>query len=157
MARDRHFGAAYGHGLFDDRVHFVIGGEYEKQDCAGLRYASAPGARRKAACIPSIQRRRQAAPGVTVYGQSNNLRNNQITFPGVFQQAQPGPFPPNPYANFTSVLQASPDGTGAVPYQLGAQPYSTAFLSTTLPTLTAGGQGVPLGQYDNLMAPVIAA
>jgi outer membrane receptor protein involved in Fe transport len=152
-ARDRHVGAAYGHGLFEDRVHFVIGGEYEKQDALGCDTvrtwcAQGGGLYSLNPTTPA------AAPGVTVYGQSNNLRNNQITFPGVFQQAQPGPFPPNPYANYSSVLQASPDGTGATAYELGAQPYSTAFLSTTLPTLTAGGQGVPIGQYDNLMAPV---
>ncbi|HTT00908.1 MAG TPA: TonB-dependent receptor plug domain-containing protein, partial [Steroidobacteraceae bacterium] len=31
-ARDRSVGAAYGHGLFDNRIHFVIGGEYQTTD-----------------------------------------------------------------------------------------------------------------------------
>jgi iron complex outermembrane recepter protein len=152
-ARDRHFGAAYGHGLFDERVHFVVGGEYEKQDALGCETVRTWCAQ-NAGLYSLNPTTAGVGPGVTVYGQANDLRFNQITSPGVFQQAQPGPFPPNPYANYTSVLQASPDGTGATAYQLGAQPYSTAFLSTTLPTLTPGGQGIPRAQYDNLMAPV---
>jgi len=30
--KTNHVSAAYGHGLFDNRVHFVIGAEYQKQD-----------------------------------------------------------------------------------------------------------------------------
>src|SRR5580700_2024790 len=37
--RDRHFGAAYGHGLFDNRIHFIIGGEYENSDAVGCEFA----------------------------------------------------------------------------------------------------------------------
>jgi len=37
--KDRHIGAAFGHGLFDNRVHFVVGGEYENQDLVGCYYA----------------------------------------------------------------------------------------------------------------------
>jgi iron complex outermembrane receptor protein len=37
--RDRHFGAAYGHGLFDNRVHLLIGGEYENSDAVGCEFA----------------------------------------------------------------------------------------------------------------------
>jgi iron complex outermembrane recepter protein len=37
--RDRHIAAAYGHGFFDDRVHFVLGGEYESQDSIGCQFA----------------------------------------------------------------------------------------------------------------------
>ena len=36
-AKDRHVGAAYGHGLFNDKVHFVIGGEIEHQDSLGCQ------------------------------------------------------------------------------------------------------------------------
>ena len=32
--KDRHVAAAYGHGLFDDRLHFVLGAEYQRQDPA---------------------------------------------------------------------------------------------------------------------------
>jgi iron complex outermembrane recepter protein len=149
-ARDRHIGAAYGHGLFEDRVHFVIGGEYEKQDSLGCIDARTWCAQN--AGLYSISSTAGAAPGVTAYGQANNLRLNQVTSAGIFQQSG-SPFG-NPYANYTSVLGATPDGTGASAFQLGQQPYSTAFLSTLLPTNVPGGQGIPLGQYTNLMAPV---
>jgi iron complex outermembrane recepter protein len=33
-AKEDHVSAAYGHGLFDNRIHFVIGAEYQKQDPA---------------------------------------------------------------------------------------------------------------------------
>ena len=31
-ARDHHFGAAYGHAMFDGKFHFTLGGEVERQD-----------------------------------------------------------------------------------------------------------------------------
>jgi len=34
---DKHVGAAYGHGLFDNRVHFVLAGEYERHDSVGCQ------------------------------------------------------------------------------------------------------------------------
>src|SRR3984957_19438111 len=36
-AKDRHIGAAYGHSLFDDKFHFVLGGEMEHQDALGCQ------------------------------------------------------------------------------------------------------------------------
>ena len=37
--RDRHVGAAFGHGLFDNRFHFLIGGEYENSAAVGCEDA----------------------------------------------------------------------------------------------------------------------
>jgi outer membrane receptor protein involved in Fe transport len=154
-ARDRHVGAAYGHGFLDDKWHFVIGGEYQNQDALGCEAvrtwcAQNAGYYSVTPTTPGVN------PAVTVYGQSPNLRLNQVSSPSVLQQSGPPPIPglTNPFINYTSVLQASPDGTATVPFQLGQQPYATAFLSTVLPTNVPGGQGVPLYQYANLIAPV---
>ena len=152
-ARDRHFGAAYGHGLFEDKVHFVIGGEYENQDsllCTTRSWcAQNQGLYNGAAQITSPP---FPAPGVTVNVPGSNLRANQQSSNGVFGfAAGPGP---NPLAGYQSVLQASPDGTSTVPFALGLQPQSTNFFSTTFPTTVPGGDGVPLYKYASLMAPV---
>ena len=38
-AKTNHVSAAYGHGLFDNRIHFVIGAEYQKQDPASCQFS----------------------------------------------------------------------------------------------------------------------
>src|SRR5580698_1646539 len=38
-AKSDHIAAAYGHGLFDNRVHFVIGAEYQKQNPASCQFS----------------------------------------------------------------------------------------------------------------------
>ena len=150
-ARDRSVGAAYGHGLFDNRIHFVIGGEYQTTDavdCLSRTWcAQNEGLYSGNAANPAVN------PAITLLDQGTNLRYNQISPGGVFSVAG-GPFPPNPYAGYGTVLQANESGTAAVGYALGQQPYSTAFLSNVFTANPPGGDGPPLYQGSSLMAPV---
>lgn len=146
-ARDRHVGAAFGHGLFDNRLHFVIGGEYENQDPLGCESARSWCARNQGA-----YQSQQGAPGVTTYAYGYNLRANQLGENGTFLlQAPPGPVP-NPFAGATTTLQATPQGNGTTPFALGQQPLSTAPFS--FGNVVPGGDGIPVNQYTMLMAPV---
>jgi len=149
--RDRSVGAAYGHGLFDNRIHFVLGGEYQATDavdCLTRTWcAQNEGLYSGNAANPAVN------PAITLLNQGSNLRYNQISPGGVFSVAT-GPFGPNPYGAYTTVLQANQSGTAAIPYALGQQPYSTAFLSNVFTANPPGGDGPPLYQGNSLMAPV---
>jgi iron complex outermembrane recepter protein len=134
--RDRHLAAAYGHGLLDDRVHFVLGGELENQDSVGCYQA-------RSWCHDDAGVYQNGTGG---YNVGTNLRANQNSSTGVFL-SQGAAYRANAYT-----LQATPDGTGTMPFALGQQPYSTnsASYSNTVP----GGDGTPIYKYSNLMAPV---
>jgi outer membrane receptor protein involved in Fe transport len=134
--RDRHLGAAYGHGLFDDRVHFVIGAEMEKQDSVGCYDA-------RSWCHNGAGLYQNGSGG---YNVGTHLRANQISSTGVFLLQGNGT------AAESYTLQATPDGTATMPFGLGQQPYSTNPFSyaNTVP----GGEGTPIYRYTNLMAPV---
>lgn len=145
-ARDRHFGAAYGHGLFDDKLHFVIGGEIEHQDglgCEDVRSWCAQNA-------GFYQTR-------SIYSSQNPpINTNPLATPinsgvGLTQFTSPyGVFVHVP-AGITQTYQGNPTGNGSLPYGV-TQPYAsdaTAFINTQ-----PGGDGIPLYQYNNLVAPV---
>lgn len=140
--RDRHIGAAYGHGFLNDRFHFVIGGEYQASDDVGCETARSwcaqnQGGYQAAAALPG---------GATITNFGSNLRStyggvNGVLYP--FNWAGLA-FPaggPNPPVTFNS------DGTSTLPYQLGS-PVVSAF------DTTQGGQGTPIYQYTSLQAPV---
>jgi iron complex outermembrane recepter protein len=139
-AKDRHIGAAYGHGLFDDKFHFVIGGELEHQDALGCEDVRSWCSQNQGAYqLPAVPGQ---AVGVTAYQYGSGLRNFSSPT-GVLVTPAPGA---------TSTLQGTQAGNALTPYQLAGAPYAygPAAFNDTIP----GGQGTPIYQYQNLMAPV---
>jgi outer membrane receptor protein involved in Fe transport len=136
-ARDRHFGAAYGHGLFDDRVHFVIGGEIEHQDALGCEDA-------RSWCASNqgfYQSLLSTNPAATSIQSGSGLTSFNSPY-GVFVHVPPGA---------TQSYQGNSTGTGTLPFGV-VQPYASAgaaFINTQ-----PGGDGIPIYQYNNLVAPV---
>ena len=134
-ARDRHIGAAYGHGLFDDKVHFVIGGELEHQDALGCQDVRTWCAKDEGAYqVPNSY-------GTTVYQYGSGLRQYNSPY-GLFL------FP----NGTSSTLQGNPLGNGTQTFAIPSGPY--AFAPTAFNDTMPGGQGTPIYQYSNLMAPV---
>jgi iron complex outermembrane recepter protein len=135
-AKDRHIGAAYGHSLFDDKFHFVIGGEMEHQDSLGCQNVRVWCAADQGA----YQTGQSTVPGVTTYGYGSGLRNYNSPYGVVV----------SPPAGATSTVQGNPLGNGSMPYALAP----TSSLGGSFNNVQTGGQGEPIYQYSNLMAPV---
>ena len=132
-AKDRHIGAAYGHGLFDDKVHFVIGGEMEHQDALGCQDVRAWCAKDEGAY--------QNPAGSSVYTYGFGLRQTNSPY-GLFL---------SPFNTGTTALQGNPAGNGTQTFNLASASNGTfGSFNDVMP----GGDGVPIYQYSNLMAPV---
>ena len=132
-AKDRHIGAAYGHGLFDDKVHFVIGGEMEHQDALGCQDVRTWCAKDEGAY--------QNPAGSSVYTYGSGLRSTNSPY-GLFL---------SPLNTGTTAFQGNPAGNGTQIFNLGSAANGTyASFNDVMP----GGDGVPIYQYSNLMAPV---
>jgi outer membrane receptor protein involved in Fe transport len=139
-ARDRHIGAAYGHGLFDNKVHFVIGGEWEKSDALGCQnvrsWCGQDGGIYQVTPLPAGQ-----------YGYGTGLHFATLSQTGVV----------NPPATVTggTTPQITPDGTNVMPYQLGTLPFPGAGLgNSAINPMPGGSSGEPIYKYTNLLAPV---
>jgi iron complex outermembrane recepter protein len=143
-ARDHHVGAAFGTGLFDNRVHVVLGGEYEKQDALGCQDA-----RTWCAQDNGLYQTGVTAANVATYGWGSNLRTNEISTAGVLSApvtyATPA-FTPQ-YAYNPNALQLSQDGQSLSPYIGG----TNSLIDTVNSSTVLGGDGRPLYQYNNLM------
>ena len=137
--RDRHASAAFGHGLFDNRVHFVIGGEYEKQDQVGCQNARTWCAQDRGFYQTGAVGN-PAAPLAT-YSVGSNLRSNIVSETGAFV---------SPTGSVNS-LQATPDGTGTMAYTGGTSSYVSGSPNSQT---VEGGQGNPINKYTNLTSPV---
>jgi len=133
--KDTHIGAAYGHGLFDNRVHFVIGGEYEDSKAIGCQEARSWCANDKGIYQTA------PLPGQE-YGIGTGLRVNQISMTA--QVSNPGATTNGQGLQFTS------DGQSLMPYGFGTIPYPGAAVTNSVP----GGSGNPIYQFTNLSAPV---
>jgi len=132
-AKDRHIGAAYGHGLFEDKVHFVIGGETEHQDSLGCQNVRAWCAKDEGAW--------QSPAGSSVYAYGFGLRQTNSPY-GLFL---------SPFNATTTALQGNPAGNGTQAFNLPSTANGTfGSFNDVMP----GGDGVPIYQYSNLMAPV---
>jgi len=144
-ARDHHVGAAFGHGLFDNRLHFVIGGEYEKQDALGCQDV-----RTWCAQDNGLYQTGVTAANVATYSYGSNLRTNEISAAGVLSApiafANPATFAPA-YVYNPNAYQLSQDGQTLSAYTGGANPLVDTVNSTTV----VGGQGRPIYEYNNLM------
>jgi outer membrane receptor protein involved in Fe transport len=134
-----HVSAAYGHGLFDNRVHFVIGAEYQKQDpisCqfSGRSWCNSNFGAYNTGFTPGFSFLTAVAPGLTT---------NTSPY-GVLSTAVPG-FPSYVLNTAGSLYSASPDGLGLLPFNSNA-----GFLGGTGP----GGSGEPANEYTNLVTGV---
>ncbi len=135
-ARDKHFGAAYGHGFADGRGHFVVGGEYQNQDSLGCFAV-------RSWCAQGVDLYASAAANSQPYRLGSNVRATQINYNGVFGTG-------NAAANTT--LQATPDGQGTMSFGLGQQPFTT--FGFPRQRNAPGGDGYSAFQFTNLLAPV---
>ncbi|MGC1457580.1 MAG: TonB-dependent receptor [Steroidobacteraceae bacterium] len=149
--RDKHVSAAYGHGLFDNRVHFVVAGEFEKQDILGCQAV-----RTWCAQDNGLYETAASSGNAALYSYGSNLRTNEVSAAGVFM----APNPYAPYAYNPNTLQLTADGTGLNSYQGGsvdASAYSSAqaaAYATTNSSVVEGGDGRASSEYTNLTAPV---
>jgi len=140
--RDRHLGAAFGHGFLDNKWHFVVGGEYEGSDsvsCETRVWCAENNGAYETGTTPA------ASGSQSILQFSSNVRSAYSTTTGVIL---PGsaiyPFSPGPAAPYNLL----PDGTGVTAYN--ASPVAPASFADVVP----GGDGIPLYQYTNLLAPV---
>jgi iron complex outermembrane recepter protein len=148
-ARDHHFGAAYGHSLFDGKFHFTIGGEVERQDQLGCENVRVWCSQNNGVYqAPNPYAGQTFAPGYTpptYWALGSGLHNFSSPY-GVFVSGLGPPGYP------TSTYQGNTTGTGVNPFAV-PQPYAGApagFIAT-LP----GGDGTPLyasGIATNLMS-----
>jgi len=138
-ARDRHIGAAYGHGFLDNRWHFVIGGEFEKQDglgCQDVRsWCAQDGAYYPTAYVTNLN-------FSTINAYATGLRYAQVGANGVFY---------NPGGNTTLGFNGA--GTALDDFTGGTIPPGMA-IYTGAGALAPGGEGVPANEYSYLMSPV---
>jgi iron complex outermembrane recepter protein len=143
-AKQDHVGAAYGHGLFDDRIHFVVGAEYSKSNPAACQTSG-----RSWCSANTGQYATALSPGfVSEYAVGGNLRTNVLSSTGAYGLAQLN-FPSFGYSinPGQTLLQASPDGVQAVGYTGNN---AIAGGGATAP----GGDGLPQNQYINLVTGV---
>ena len=140
--RDRHLGAAYGFGIADNRVHVVLGGEYEKQDPVGCEDARTWCANNEGFYQSGI-----TAGGQALYSLGNGLRSAAMSTSGVLA---PFALPTTTLgtANYNQFIQGSPDGQSGMPYSGGPTAYAGEYGSGTV----LGGSGTLENQYTQLMA-----
>jgi iron complex outermembrane recepter protein len=143
--RTSHVAAAFGHGMFDDRFHFVLGGEYQKQDAApcmasGREWCTANyGPYDSETLPPSLFGAAQTVNGA-------NLRDNFVSANGAIAPAEFS------FATFSAIpipadsnQQATAAGTGLQSYESNG-----AVNNGTAP----GGQGTLANAYSNLLTPL---
>jgi outer membrane receptor protein involved in Fe transport len=133
--RDRHVGLAYGHGFLDGRVHFVVGGEYERMDAVGCQNA-------RDFCAADQGFYQNLTGSGPVYLKGSNLRTDLTSETGVLML---GPVPPGP----NSVYQSNAAANGVSNFNVGTNGLAGNAFDTVV-----GGDGPPIYQYTNLRAPV---
>ncbi len=137
--KSNHISAAYGHGLFENRIHIVVGAEYQKQDpisCqnSGRTWCNSDTGPYNTGFTPGFSFAQGVASGLT----------NNITPNGVFSQAAPNGF--GGYGlNFAAADSAAPDALGLLPFAANG-----AFITGAGP----GGSGEPVNLYTNLVTAV---
>src|SRR5665213_2944320 len=140
--KTNHVSAAYGHGLFDNRVHFVIGAEYQKQDTVSCQLSGRSWCNSDKGPYDT-----NFTPGFATFTQAvgSGLTSNNSPY-GVLSPASYNGY--NAYTlNVNAPLHsASADGLGLVPFQA-----NNSFLNQDA---APGGSGEPDNLYTNLVTPV---
>jgi outer membrane receptor protein involved in Fe transport len=138
---ERHVGLAYGHALFENRAHFVVGYEYEKTDPIGCYFV-------RDWCHEGNgffqNQNPTSAPGpaaVPTWLLGSDIRSNQMSLTGTFY---------NNSRTASQTLQGNAAGNGTMAFNMGQQPYSGASATQVVP----GGDGKSIYQYTNLRAPI---
>jgi outer membrane receptor protein involved in Fe transport len=142
-AKDRHVSAAYGTGLFDNRLHIVVAGEYESSDPAACMNTG------RSWCQANAGPYDTAEPAFFVYtsalgrGLTTNTTPNGVIGPAAFSL--------NTFS-YTDLgqpmYQSSPDGTSVTPFSGNGNA-----ITGTGP----GGSGTPVNQYTYLQTAVSRA
>jgi iron complex outermembrane receptor protein len=127
---DAHAGAAYGHAFLDDRANFVFG--YEHQHSDAIDCLDRDWCRKNTGFIAGGE-------GEPANVLASNVRMNQVSYTGVFNNFVPGA---------DTTLQANAAGTGVVPFDIGEGQSTVPFNNVV------GGDGIPVYQYTNLIAPI---
>jgi outer membrane receptor protein involved in Fe transport len=135
--QDRHIGAAYGHSLFDGKWHFVIGAEYQKSDAVGCEIARSWCAKNEGAYETGTT----PNTNESIIAFSSNIRSAYSSTTGVFLPSSQG-YGLGP----SSALNVTASGTGTTAYNAVSTP---SWADTVV-----GGDGIPIYQYSNLMAPL---
>ncbi len=145
-AKSNHIAAAYGHGLFDNRIHFVIGAEYQKQDPASCQFSG------RTWCSENFGPYQTSTAQLSGYGSASTAIFG--TAAGITQNVNPnGVFAPvgfNPATfaygtEYGALRSASPDGLGTTPFAGNDNPYAAT---------GPGGDGELVNQYTNLVTSV---
>ncbi|HTC44617.1 MAG TPA: TonB-dependent receptor [Steroidobacteraceae bacterium] len=140
-AKSAHVSAAYGHGLFDNRVHFVIGAEYQKQDPASCQFSGRSWCNSDTGPYDT-----GFTPGFSTFTSAigSGLTTNTSTN-SVISAAVPG-FPSYVLNTSGSLYTGAPGGVALLPFQS-----NNSFLNITA---SPGGNGEPANQYTNLVTAV---
>ena len=136
-ARDHHFGAAYGHSMFDGKFHFTLGGEVERQDSVGCDNVRVWCSRNM-----GVYQGTNTSGTTAVYNTGQGLRNFSSPY-GVFVT---GITPTDPYT-----IQGNTTGTAGTPFGI-VQPYASS--GTNFINTMPGGDGEDIYQHTNLMSQV---
>ncbi|HEV2700204.1 MAG TPA: TonB-dependent receptor [Steroidobacteraceae bacterium] len=145
-AKSDHVAAAYGHGLFDNRVHFVIGAEYQKQDPASCQLS---GRTWCSANFGPYQTSTIAASGygtanTAIFSTAGGLTTNVNPY-GVFAPAGFNPATFSYGSSYGQLYSGTSTGLGDVAFDGTHDQYSG-----TAP----GGAGTLVNQYTNLVTSV---
>jgi iron complex outermembrane recepter protein len=143
-AKQDHVGAAYGHGLFDNRLHFVLGAEYSKSNPASCQNSGRSWCNSDTGVYDTA-----LSPGfVAEQAVGSNMRTNVLSSSGAYGLATLN-FPSFGYSISPgqTLLQSSPDGLGAVNYT-GNNAVGGGVANAP------GGEGLPQNQYINLVTGV---
>ena len=127
---DYHVGLAYGQEIMDGRANFVIG--FERQETDPVDCLDRDWCRQGYGFIAG-------APGGPSNVLASNVRFNQMSYTGVFNNFVPALAP---------TLQANAAGTGLAPFNVGQGQNAVPFNNVV------GGDGLSIYEYTNLRAPV---
>ena len=143
-ARTTHVASAYGFGISDNRVHVVLGGEYQKQDPASCQYSG------RAWCSADYGSYYTGYAGntyrVPTYATASGLTNN-TSYSGVLG----GYSAYNTYGIGGPAYTTDSIGVGSTPFELNAA--GSEFLGAYYGA-SAGGQGEPANEHTNLITGV---
>ncbi len=141
-AKTVHVSAAFGHGMLDNRIHFVIGAEYQRQDPASCQFSGRTWCNSDTGPYDT-----GFTPGFGTFTSAIGSHLTTNTSPnGVLSPASYNGFNAYSLNVFAPLFQGTSDGTGLRPFEA-----NNSFLNFTA---APGGSGEPENQYTNLVTAV---
>jgi len=144
-AKTKHAAAAYGFGIADNRVHIVVGAEYQKQDPASCQNSGRSWCSANYGPYYTGGSFGPAFAWIPSYSTASRLTTN-TSYAGVLGGYSPVSFGIGGPAYTTDSI-----GVGNTPFNLNAS--SNAFLGSYYGA-SAGGDGEPANEHTNLMTGV---